>query len=105
MIAEETFMTVHGIPTPPAIPIIPIILAGGGVLAAGWLLGQTKETIKEGVELGKVMTTMLLPMIPVGIGLALMFLGKTETERKIGLIAMVGGGALAMFTGLASMKK
>ena len=104
MIPEETFMTIHGIPTPPVSPIL-IPLVGGGVLASGWLLGKTTKAMQTGVELGKVMANMLIPLIPVGVGLAIMLKATTETEKKIGMLSMLGGGAIALIVALSMLKK
>jgi len=102
---QEEFLTVHGMPTPPLHPALIIPLAAGGIIGTGWLMGKTAKAIEVGVDLGKVMTNMLLPLIPAGIGLALMLAGKTEFERKIGIMTMIGGGAVALIVSISMLKK
>jgi hypothetical protein len=106
MIPEETFITMHGTPTPPIIPLLIFApLALGGLGLTGWLMGKATEALQTGVELGKVMTNMLLPLIPVVIGIIIMIKAPTEGIKKIGMLTMVVGGAIALIVAFSTLKK
>ncbi|MEM2445760.1 MAG: hypothetical protein QW734_03795 [Candidatus Bathyarchaeia archaeon] len=97
MIPEETLITLHGTPTPPAIPIIPILIgvgALGGLGLGAYFMKKTGETIKEARY---TITQAIFPLIPAGLGVFLL-LTRDEKWAKIMGIGLIALSSLMMFS-------
>lgn len=97
MIAEESLITVHGMPRTPTPALFPILL-GAGVLGAlglaGYTMGKTAEAVRE--TKGMIMNA-IFPLVPAGIGIYLLASRKEDWAKIVG-IGLVGVSAMMLFS-------